>query len=187
MFARTVPGFVTGGREVSRKLTVFLLLVATATPFAAAQANDVDERTRILWAERVIAGRDCQACDLRGADFSYQDLEGRDLSGANLREANLSVASLDMSRLSGAELSGAVMVGAKLGLANLSGADLSGATLKGAWLGAAALSDAELTGADISGAWLANVKGLTQTQLSAACGDSSTRLPEGLTVPACRD
>jgi hypothetical protein len=28
--------------------------------------------------------------------------------------------------------------------------------------------------------------GLTQAQLNRACGDMSTRLPRGLSVPACR-
>jgi hypothetical protein len=29
------------------------------------------------------------------------------------------------------------------------------------------------------------VKGLTQTQLSSACGDESTRLPHGLRLKSC--
>ena len=111
----------------------------------------------------------------------------RDLTGADLREADLSLATLDKSWLSGAEMSGAVLVGAKLGLANLSGADLTGASLKGAWLVSAVLVDTVLAGADLSGAWLANSRGLTQGQLSTACGDGSTRLPDGLAVPPCSD
>ena len=46
--------------------------------------------------------------------------------------------------------------------------------------------DADMGGTNLSGADLSGARGLTQRQLNEACGDSATRLPSGLTVPACR-
>ncbi len=89
-----------------------------------------------------------------GADLAGADLIGRDLRDANLR---------------GASLRGAAFIGADLSGADLRGADLTGADLRGADLG----------GADLSGSIF-----VTQSQLEAARGDASTRLPPPLTRPA---
>ena len=42
-----------------------------------------------------------------------------------------------------------------------------------------------LRGARFEGADLEHVQGLTQNQLTDACGNAETRLPEGLHLPAC--
>ncbi|MBJ7472625.1 MAG: pentapeptide repeat-containing protein [Solirubrobacteraceae bacterium] len=77
--------------------------------------------------------------------------------------------------------------------ADLRGADLRGADLRGAYLIAANLSRADLRAADVIGADLrdADLSGadltdslfLTQTQLNAAKGDGSTKLPATLDRP----
>jgi hypothetical protein len=103
------------------------------------------------------------------------DLRGADLSGANLRFADLSDAKMSHANLSGANLREARLIGTDLGLANLTGADLTGANL----------SDADLPGANLSGADLSYAKNLTQAQLDGACGDATTKLPEGLTIKRC--
>jgi uncharacterized protein YjbI with pentapeptide repeats len=128
--------------------------------------------------------------NLRGANLSDAHLSGANLSnahlinvhliGGNLTAADLTAADLsgaDLSRanLSRAKLSGARLIGARLIGGNLSIADLSGASLFGA-----NLSRTNLTGADLTGA-----KNLTQEQLDEACGDSNTKLREGLTVKPC--
>ncbi len=69
------------------------------------------------------------------------------------------------ARLQGAKLDGAVLL-----RASLSGAELSGASLRGAFLSETDLRGAELARADLSGADLSGALGLTQFQLSAACG-----------------
>ncbi|WP_219834855.1 pentapeptide repeat-containing protein [Paenibacillus sp. R14(2021)] len=84
--------------------------------------------------------------------------------------------------------------GADLIGANLRGADLRGANLRGAYLIAADLRDADLRSADLIGADLrdadirgANLTGslfLTQVQLHAAKGNSSTKLPALLSRPS---
>ncbi|MFD9353647.1 pentapeptide repeat-containing protein [Streptomyces sp. NPDC060031] len=83
--------------------------------------------------------------------------------------------------------------GADLMGARLSGADLRGANLRGAYLIAADLSRADLRTADLIGADLrdTNLRGadlrgaifLTQPQLNAAQGNTTTRIPTPLTRP----
>ncbi|WTR12562.1 pentapeptide repeat-containing protein [Streptomyces sp. NBC_00144] len=92
-------------------------------------------------------------------DHAQKDHRGADLMGARLR---------------GADLHGATLRGAYLIAADLTGADLRLADLIGA-----DLRDADLTGADLTGCFF-----LTQPQLNAAKGDTTTRLPPSLTRPA---
>ena len=94
---------------------------------------------------------------VRGGDGPQ--LRGADLVGRNLRGANLT----------NANLRGAQLVGADLRQADLRGADVIGVDFRGA----------NLTGADLRGAIF-----LVQSQLEAATGDATTRLPESATRPA---
>ena len=94
-------------------------------------------------------------------------------------------ASLVHADLRGAHLIGAYLIGAYLGFANLSGANLRGAHLSRADLRGAALIDADLLDANLGFANLSGAKNLTQTQLDEACGNSNTKLPEGLTLKLC--
>ncbi|MFD2615023.1 pentapeptide repeat-containing protein [Paenibacillus gansuensis] len=81
--------------------------------------------------------------------------------------------------LIGAKLKGADMRGALLRGAYVIAADLRGADLRWADLIGADFRDADLSGADLTGSLF-----LTQSQLNAARGDASTRLPASLTRPA---
>jgi uncharacterized protein YjbI with pentapeptide repeats len=65
------------------------------------------------------------------------------------------------------------MVGATLPRSVFHGANLAGASMQRAYL-----YWARFEGTDLSG-----VKDLTQEQLNTTCGDQSTKLPQGLTVP----
>lgn len=83
---------------------------------------------------------------------------------------------------------GANLIGASLKAANLQGANLRGAyliaaDLKGADLRTADLIGADLRDADLSGADLTDSIFLTQSQLNAAKGDTTTKLPPALTRP----
>jgi uncharacterized protein YjbI with pentapeptide repeats len=84
----------------------------------------------------------------------------------------------------GADLIGARLNGADLSGANLRGAYLIGADLQGADLTLADLTGADLRGADLSGADLTGSLFLTHSQLEAAKGDASTKLPSSLGRPA---
>ena len=94
----------------------------------------------------------------------------------------------------GAQLIGASLRGADLRRASLRGALLIGADLREADLRSADLTGADLRGARVDGADLRDVIFLVPSQLTAARGDATTRLPDGavppthwLTPPAVRD
>ncbi|WP_326822557.1 pentapeptide repeat-containing protein [Streptosporangium sp. NBC_01756] len=84
----------------------------------------------------------------------------------------------------GADLIGAKLRGADLRGANLRGAYLIAADLRGADLRDADLIGADLRDADLSGADLTGSIFLTQSQLNAARGDTTAKLPAALTRPA---
>ena len=118
-------------------LLVVSLMASSAHSFKQA---DVD---------KLLATRECQWCDLRGAHVPGANLSGTDLSGANLTEAQLSDADLSGANLSTAylrnsDLSGANLSTAFLGKANLSGANVNNANLSGATLTGATWTDGTL-------------------------------------------
>ncbi|MEM1106357.1 MAG: pentapeptide repeat-containing protein [Pseudomonadota bacterium] len=156
---------------------VAAVIFAGFTPATAQSAEEI---------ARVKAGEPCQGCNLFQADFSYENLPEANVANARLRQANLSLSTMDGASLRNANLSLANMFGARFTGADFERADLERATLVGAYFGGANFAEARLTGAVLSGADLETALGLTQAQISAACGDESTRLPEGLTLPSCR-
>jgi len=74
------------------------------------------------------------------------------------------------------------MVDAALHVAD---AILNRAALQGAVIAHSVFADADLRLAVLRGAVVSDAEGLMQAQLDEACGDAETRLPEGLTIPAC--
>jgi hypothetical protein len=150
-----------------------------------------------------IQGADLRGAHLGGADLSRASLSGAILIGAHLDEARLIGTDLHMALLDKADLSNAMVERADLNFASLEGANLFAAYLKSAnlsfsilaWadlraaylgsanLEAANLLYADLSGADLEGASLEHVMGLTQEQVDAAKGNSTTRLPAGLRMP----
>ena len=156
-------------------LTALLCLAAGS---AAAQNAGQIARAR--------GGASCPRCNLFQADLSNLKLTGRDFSGARLRQASLTASILTRSRFAGADLRDVDAYGAVLTGADLKGADLTHASFVGAYLAGADFKGAKLVGTNLSGAELQRARGLTQAQLERACGDSSTRLPSGFHIPACR-
>jgi uncharacterized protein YjbI with pentapeptide repeats len=159
-------------------------LFGLAAPALAQPITSEAERARTVQAVKE-GRRACVRCDLFQAEFSYMDLSGRNFTGARLRQADLDIASLNDARLNGADLSVANAFGARFTGVNLAGANLTQGNFVGAHFEGANLSRARLEGAIFSGADLSEARGLTQAQLNAACGDSATVLPRGLSVPAC--
>ena len=98
---------------------------------------------------------DCPGCQLAGANLFNTCVKAKNLRGANFDGANAT-------------------------LMCMSFADFRGASFRGAILDAANLGSARLDGADITGA-----KGLTQSHLDAACGDTKTKVPAGMKVHFC--
>ena len=132
-------------------------LLALAAPASAQNAGQI---------ANVRAGANCPRCNLFQADLSGKVLKGRNLAGARLRQADLSLAEMNRTSFAGGDLRDVNFYGGVFGGANFRGATLAGA--------------------NFSGAEMDRAVGLTQAQLNRACGDASTRLPRGLSVPACR-
>lgn len=153
------------------------LAISVSLPAAAQSASDIAS---------VKNGQDCRGCNLFQAELGYRDLPGINVSGSRLRQADMSLSTLNDAVLDNTDLSIANLFGARLTGASLRNANLQRATLVGTYLGGADLQGADLQGANLSGAELDTTKGLTQSQLNAACGDDLTRLPKGLRVPRCR-
>ncbi len=134
---------------------------------------------------KVQSGQSCPGCNLFQADLTYRDGKKMNLSGARLRQSDLSLATYDDVNLSGANLSVANLFGARFNRANFKDANLQNATAVGTFFGSSNLSGANLSGANLSGADLKITRGLSQAQLNGACGDASTKLPNGKTIPSC--
>ena len=96
---------------------------------------------------------------LKGRDFSGQELQGSEFSNANLERANFSHADVrgavfSASTLTQANLHGADLTYAMLDQSNLTGADLSDAVLVEAILLQSTFEETDVTGADFSDAIL---------------------------------
>jgi uncharacterized protein YjbI with pentapeptide repeats len=93
---------------------------------------------------------------------------------------------MNRTRFTGADLRDVNAYGTVFSSANFSGADLTNATFVGTYLDGSTFKGARMAGTNFSGAEMSRVTGLTQAQLNTACGDSSTRLPRGMSIPPCR-
>ena len=127
--------------------------------------------------------------ELTQADASV--LDGVDLPAHRDRVSPVlqQVSALVRARFDGPDHRGAAMFGAKLRRARLRGADLRGSLLIAADLREADLRSSDLLGADLrdarlDGADLTDCLFLTQSQVSSAQGDASTRIPSAVRRPA---
>lgn len=135
---------------------------------------------------KVRAGASCPRCNLFQADLSGATLRGPNLSGARLRQADLSLTVMNRASFAGGDLRDVNAYGAVFGGASFAGANLTNATFVGTYLQGANFRGATLAGVNLSGAEMDRATGLSQAQLNQACGDGSTSLPRGLSVPRCR-
>jgi uncharacterized protein YjbI with pentapeptide repeats len=120
---------------------------------------------------------------LQGAFLQLADMQSTRLSHAQLQEANLRQANLQRADLNKANLEGADLIRAELQSTRLSHAQLQGAKLMQANLQGANLEGADLNEANLKGASLLGAENLTQQQIESASGDSTTVLPNNLTIP----
>lgn len=130
-------------------------------------------------------GGSCVRCDLSEGKFGYKVLSNLNFSGAQFRGADFTAITMDRTNLARADLSEVNAYAGRFIGANFSEAKLDRASFTGGYLGRSDLTGASLTGTNFSGTDLRNVRGLTQAQLDAACGDRFTRLSGGLTIAFC--
>ncbi|WP_332678555.1 pentapeptide repeat-containing protein [Brevundimonas sp.] len=156
--------------------TLAAVLAAAALPAAAQNAGQI---------ARVRGGASCPGCNLFQGDFGGLEARGLNLSGARLRQADLSLAVMNRTRFSNTDMRDVEAYGGVFSNSSFAGANLSNSSFVGAFLDGASFSGATLTGTNFSGASLRGATGLTQSRLNRACGDESTRLPRGLSIPHC--
>lgn len=162
---------------MKRLLILAVALVATAaSPVLAQNASQI---------ARVRGGASCAGCNLFQGSFSGLEASGLNLNGARLRQSDLSLAVMNRTRFSNADLRDVEAYGGVFSSSSFAGANMTNASFVGAYLDGANFSGATLTGTNLSGATLLRATGLTQSRLNQACGDETTRLPRGLTIPRC--
>ena len=160
-----------------RRAVLALALLVAATPALAQNPSQIAAVKR---------GANCPKCNLFQADLANSELQHKTYAGARLRQADLSVTEMNGNNFSRADLRDVNAYAGRFSGANFSHADLTNASFVGTYLQGAVFTGAILHGTNFSGAEMDRARGLTQAQLSAACGDESTSLPRGLHVPACR-
>ena len=153
-----------------------LALAAVALPAAAQNPGQI---------ARVQRGASCAGCNLFQGDFTRLEASGLNLSGARLRQSTLSIVVMNRTSFVNADLRDVDGYGGVFSGSNFSGANLTNASFVGAYLEGVRFRGATLAGVNFSGAQLARSSGLTQAQLNRACGDRSTVLPRGLSIPNC--
>ncbi len=104
------------------------------------------------------------------AEFSYSNFSNTDFSGAKLNEARFEMSNLSFVNFGASDLSNV----------EFNRVDLQNARFDNTLLTGVVFTEAFLPGADLSKA-----RGLTAEQFASACGDSKTRLPEGLSLADC--
>jgi len=110
-----------------------LATVLLLTPLFLAVPSRAENTEHV---KRLLTTKECQDCDLSGANLSGADLSfavlvGANLSGANLTRANLRQADLTRANLSQTNLNQANLNAAYLNNANLEGTSLVGASVTG--------------------------------------------------------
>ncbi|HEY2660977.1 MAG TPA: pentapeptide repeat-containing protein [Caulobacteraceae bacterium] len=135
---------------------------------------------------KVQDGANCPHCNLFQIDLYNKQVRARNFAGARMRQGDFSLSVFNKGDFDHADLRDINAYGALFSGANLRHADLTNATFVGAYLEGANLSGAKLTGANFSGAQMDRAIGLTEAQLSRACGDETTTVPRGMHVPACK-
>lgn len=140
----------------------FVPILFALASFAAAPADD---------AAKVRSGQIlCRHCQLQNADLTNACAKGADFAGADFADAHAVLMCMSHADLEGAHFRGTDLSGANLSFAKLDGADFTGAIL---------------TATSFYGTDLRRTRGLTQSQLDAACGNAATKPPSGLRVPRC--
>jgi uncharacterized protein YjbI with pentapeptide repeats len=159
------------------------IAILTALALAAASGPALAQNAGQI--ARAKAGASCPACNLFQADLQNAELKSKNFARARLRQADMSASIMNRTTFAGGDLRDVNAYGAVFTGANFAGADLTNATFVGTYLEGANLRGARLSGANFSGAEMERAMGLTQAQLSMACGDDSTKLPRGLRIKFC--
>ena len=150
-------------------------------------ANATFFKTNLVRAS--LAGSQAQNANFEGAIASRTDFSRGNFESANFLKAEISRSNFSNSNLQNANLSKADFSRVNFFNANMKGVDLSFTNISRASLQDVIIDEGfSLVGSymfltRIGGLDLTGVKGLKQWQINMACGNDSTKLPEGLSKP----
>jgi len=148
-------------------LSALFLAVSVLAPAQADPALKADPKAVARLEGGIV---DCPGCQLAGANLFNTCVKAKNLRGANFDGANATLMCMSFADFRGASFRGTILDAANLGSARLDGADITGART-------------HIT--SFAGTDLTRVKGLTQSQLDAACSDTKTKVPAGMKVHFC--
>lgn len=140
---------------------------------------------RIRFTDSDLTGSDLSGARLVMVSFQGTDLSNAVLARAQLHHAEFTDATLDRAVFRDSRLPRADFTEAEGSRVVFINADLRAANFTGARLERADFTGARLDGAVLAGAQFTRARGLTEAQLTQACGDEETRLPGDLAVPRC--
>lgn len=124
---------------------------------------------------------DATGSNLYASNFAGAAIEGAGFTGADLRFSNLTSV-----KARGAEFTNSNLSGSRIDDSDFSNADFNGSTLKGIRARKTNFYKSTLHNANLSSADLSLAMGINRSQLTGACGDAYTKLPDGLTIPFCK-
>jgi len=148
-------------------LSALFLAISALAPAQADPALKADPKAVARLEGGIV---DCPGCQLAGANLFNTCVKAKNLRGANFDGANATLMCMSFADFRGASFRGTILDAANLGSARLDGADITGART-------------HIT--SFAGTDLTRVKGLTQSQLDAACSDTKTKVPAGMKVHFC--
>ena len=140
---------------------------------------------RTSLAQSDLTGSDFDKAEGYRSDFTAVKASGASFVAAELQRGNFSSADLRNADFTKAELGRAIFYRATFDKTQFAMANLSRALFHNAsFAGPVDFSEAFMFLTRIEGVDLSRATGLKQDQIALSCGDETTKLPQGLTVPS---
>ena len=131
-----------------------------------------------------LSGVDLKESNLRKFNITNVSFHRANLARADLSETDCAYSDFHECRLISANLQRANLRYTRLSRTYMRDAILDFADMRGCDLRRASLTSASMIGTDLRGVDLSSTRGLNQSQLDDAIGDTRTRLPPHLSAPA---
>lgn len=161
-------GFATGQMAAAAKSAAAVKSAAAATRAAMAAASPHALHVNVADSSSV---RNCNGCDMSGANWSGRDMRGINLTGSDLSRANLSNTNFSGGTFNGVDFTGSNLRGASFRNAKLTGCDFTRADLTGV-----DFTGATLTGCDFSKAQLPSSQARSVLNTCTGCDFSDANL-----------
>jgi uncharacterized protein YjbI with pentapeptide repeats len=154
--------------------------------FSGATLNDLNAHS-INMSHAILNGAKAADAEFAETNFSHSKMLGIYFPDAKFENCNLSHADFAGARFHEAEFTRSNLSHTRLDDADLREAEFDHVDFRNALFGSAKLKDVSFTEVYLVGADLSNVRGLKSSQLEESCGDSTTKLPRGVSLTDCED